>query len=138
MPVEEKWKANQEKVAFMKRFPGLITAWEEVHGKTVDSVTPLPSKAPAAVLVFTDGSFTVAPPLTPEPWELTEGLRAARHVLEPKHGEAYVEYDRLVRKDKDALRSARLEKIIGAIENNLAQIPELKDRIRQLVKGWKQ
>jgi diglucosylglycerate octanoyltransferase len=35
------------------------------------------------------------------------------------------------------LRSARLEKILGAIENNLEQIPELKDRLRRLVDGWK-
>lgn len=40
-------------------------------------------------------------------------------------------------KDKDVLKSARLEKIIGAIENNLGQIPELKDRLKALVKEWK-
>jgi hypothetical protein len=42
----------------------------------------------------------------------------------------------LVQKDKDALRQARLEKILGAIENNLAQIPELKERLKALVKEW--
>ena len=45
--------------------------------------------------------------------------------------------DRLVRQDKEALRAARLEKILGAIQNNLEQIPELKDRLRRLVDGWK-
>jgi hypothetical protein len=108
-----------------------------VQGKTVEAVVPLPSKAGAAVVVFSDGSFTLVPPLAPEPWELTEGLGAARRVLEPKHREAFAEYDRLVRKDKEALRQARLEKILGAIENNLAQIPELKDRLRRLVDQWK-
>jgi hypothetical protein len=137
MPVEEKWKANQAKVAFMKQFPGLLQAWEQVHGKTVEAVAPLPSKAGAAVLVFSDGSFTVAPPISPEPWELTEGLRSARAVLEPKHAKAYAEYDRLDRTDKDALRAARLEKILGAIHNNLEQIPELKDRLRKMVNEWK-
>ena len=137
MPVEEKWKANQEKVAFMKRFPGLAMAWEQTHGKTIEAVAPLPSKPGAAVLVFSDGSFAVAPPLAPEPWELTEGLGAARSVLEPKHPKAYTEYDRLVRQDKEALRTARLEKILGAIQNNLEQIPELKDRLRRLVDEWK-
>jgi hypothetical protein len=137
MPVEEKWKANQEKVAFMKQFPGLLKAWDHTHGKTVESVTPLPSKASAAVLVFTDGSFAIAPPLAPEPWELTEGLRAARAALEPRHTDAYSEYDRLVTKDKEARNAARMEKILGAIQNNLGQIPELKDQIRQLVKSWK-
>ena len=62
---------------------------------------------------------------------------AARRELEPKHREAYAQYDRLVRQDKEALRAARLEKILGAIQNNLAQIPELKDRLRRLVDQWK-
>jgi hypothetical protein len=137
MPVEAKWKANQAKVAFIKQFPGLTLAWTEMQGKTIEAVAPLQSKSGAAVLVFSDGSFTVAPPLAPQPWELTEGLTAARAMLEPKHPEAYVEYDRLARTDKEALRFARLEKILGAIENNLEQIPELKDRLRRLVDGWK-
>lgn len=139
MPVDEQenWKTNQEKVAFMKRFPGLLMAWQQTHGKTIESVTPLPSKPHAAVLVFADGSFTIAPPLAPEPRELTDGLTAARTALEPTHSEAYAEYDQLVQKDREALRAARLEKIIGAIQNNLAQIPELKERIRRLVDDWK-
>jgi hypothetical protein len=137
MPVEEKWKANQEKVAFMKQFPGLTGAWEQTQGKTIEAVTPLPSHPGAATLVFTDGSFVVAPPLAPQPPELGEGLKTARKSLEPKHPRAYQEYDRLEKKDKDALKAARLEKILGAIQNNLAQIPELKDRIRELVKEWK-
>jgi hypothetical protein len=137
MSVEEKWKANQQKVAFMKQFPGLAVAWEQLQGRTLEAVLPLPSKAGAAILVFTDGTFVVVPPLAPEPWELTEGLRAARQVLEPKHPEAFVEYDQLVRHDKESLRKARLEKILGAIQNNLEQIPELKDRLRHLVDGWK-
>ncbi|MER3422530.1 MAG: hypothetical protein C4293_04140 [Nitrospiraceae bacterium] len=137
MPVEEKWKANQAKVAFMKQFPGLITAWERVSGKTIAAIVPIPSKKEAAVLVFSDGSFAVAPPPAPEPWELGEALNAARHLLEPRHAEAYAAYDRLVSTDKEALRAARLEKILGAIQNNLEQIPELKNRLRQLVKEWK-
>ena len=137
MPVEEKWKANQAKVAFMKQFPGLTLAWEQMEGKTLEAVTPLPSKPGAAVLVFSDGSFAIAPPLAPEPWELTEGLRVARQILERKYPEAYAEYDRLVRTDKEALRTARLEKILGAIQNNIEQIPELKDRLRELIKDWK-
>jgi hypothetical protein len=42
----------------------------------------------------------------------------------------------LAKRDKDALRQARLEKILGAIENNLEQIPELKARLKALVKEW--
>jgi hypothetical protein len=137
MSVEEKWKANQAKVAFMKRFPGLTLSWDTLRGKTLETVAPLTGKAGAAVLVFSDGSFAVAPPLAPEPWELTEGLGVARKALEPKHPQAYAELDRLVDADKEALRAARLEKIIGAIRNNLEQIPELKERLRRLVDEWK-
>jgi diglucosylglycerate octanoyltransferase len=137
MAVEEKWKANQEKVAFTKQFPGLTLDWNACQGKTVEAVVPLTGKPGAAVIVFADGSFTVVPPLSPEPWELGQALVDARLQLEPMHPAAYVEYDRLAKKDKDALKSARLEKIVGAIENNLEQIPELKDRLRELVKEWK-
>lgn len=137
MAVEEKWKANQEKVAFTKQFPGLTLDWKACEGKTVQAVIPLTGRQGAAVVVFTDGSFTVVPPLAPEPWELGQALVDARAHLEPKHTTAYVEYDRLAKKDKDALKSARLEKIVGAIQNNLEQIPELKDRLKELVKEWK-
>lgn len=137
MAVEEKWKANQEKVAFMKRFPGLLGAWEHTRGKTIEAVKPLTAKPDAAVLVFSDGTFTVAAPIKPEPHELGDGLKAARPELEARHREAYAEWDRLVRRDQEALRAARAEKIIGAIQNNLEQIPELKDRIRRLVDSWR-
>ena len=136
MAVEEKWKANQKKVAFMKQFPGLLSSWESAQGKTIQAVKPLPSKPHTAVLVFTDGCFAVASPLAPEPWDLGQGLQAARSELEPSHSAAYAEYDQLVQQDQRALRSARAEKIIGAIQNNLENIPELKDQIRRLVREW--
>jgi hypothetical protein len=106
-------------------------------GKTIKAVIPLKGKQGAAVLVCTDGTFTIVPPMAPEPYELGEALAVARVLLEPAHQTAYVEYDRLVKKDKDALKSARVEKILGAIHNNLEQNPELKDRLKELVKEWK-
>jgi diglucosylglycerate octanoyltransferase len=137
MGPEDKWKANAEKVAFMKRFPGLLSSWDQWRGKTVEAVEPMPQKAGGAVLIATDGSFTVAPPLAPEPAELREALAAGRAVLERHHRDAYTEYDALALRDRDATRKARLENILGAIQNNLKDIPELKDRIRDLVKQWK-
>lgn len=137
MSTEDKWKANQEKVAFTKQFPGLTLDWKSCEGKSVQAVIPLTGRQGAAVVVFTDASFTVVPPLAPEPWELGQALVDARAELEPKHKTAYLEYDRLTKKDKDALKSARLEKIVGAIQNNLEQIPELKERLKALVKEWK-
>lgn len=136
MATEDKWKANLEKVAFMKEFPGLLGSWDALKGKTIEAVIPLKGKQGAAAIICSDGSFTVAPPMMTEPYELGETLTAGRSFLEPKHGPAYREYDRLTKKDKDALKQARLEKIIGAIENNLEQIPELKERLKALVKEW--
>ena len=128
MPPEDKWKANLDKVAFMKKFPGLRVTWDSLVGKTIESVTSIKGTAGAAVLVFDDGSFVVTPPLNPEPSDLREALHHARHQLEPKHPQAYAEYDRLAAKDKN---------ILGAIHNNLPHIPELKDRLKELVKEWK-
>jgi diglucosylglycerate octanoyltransferase len=136
MPTEDKWKANMEKVAFTKQFPGLTLDWKGCEHKTIETVIPLTGKPSASVIVFTDGSFTVAPLLAPEPWELGQALLDARTHLGPKHREAYEEFDRLTKKDKETLRAARLEKIIGAIHNNIGQIPELKDRLKELVKEW--
>jgi diglucosylglycerate octanoyltransferase len=137
MPTEDKWKANMEKVAFAQQFPGLVLNWHACDGKTIRAVVPLTGKPGAMVIVFADASFTIVPPLAPEPWAIGQALVDARAYLEPAHQAAYVEYDRLVKKDKDALRTARLEKILGAIHNNLEQIPELKDRLKALVKDWK-
>lgn len=137
MNPDAKWKANLDKVAFMKQFPGLIAGWKETMGKTVKAIVPLKSKPEEVLVVFSDGSFLLAPPHTPEPWELTDALPEARAVLEPYHREAYAEYDRLAATDREATRMARMEKILGAIKNNLEQIPELKDRIKALVKEWK-
>lgn len=137
MGTEDKWKANLEKVAFMKQFPGLLETWEALKGKTIEAVIPLKSKQGASAIICSDGTFTVAPPMTTEPYELGETLAIGRSLLEPKHQKAYVEYDRVAKKDRDALKTARLEKIIGAIENNLEQIPELKERLKALVKEWK-
>ena len=137
MAVEEKWKANLEKVAFMKQFPGLLGTWEALTGKTIKAAIPLKGKQGTAVLVCIDGTFTIVPAMAPEPYELGEALAVARALLEPKHQAAYVEYDRLVKKDKNALKAARVEKILGAIQNNLEEHPELKDRLKALVKEWK-
>ena len=137
MPADDKWKANMEKVAYMKAFPGLLRNWEQLTGKTVEAVLPLKSKSGSAALICTDGSFVVVSPLSMEPYELGEALQVGRGYLEPTHPEAYAGYDHLLKKDKDAQRTARLENILGAIRNNVEQIPELKDRLAELVKEWK-
>ena len=136
MSVEAKWKANQAKVSFLKQFPGLLTSWSQTIGHTIQNVKVNKSKPQSAVLIFSDGSFVVVSLPACEPQELTTGVLEARDLLEPQHPEAFAEYDRLDQVDKNAGRIARMENILGAIHNNLEQIPELKDRIRQLVHEW--
>ena len=136
MSVEAKWKANQEKVAFLTQFPGLITSWDQTVGRTVESVKILQAKPDRAVVIFSDGSFALVSSPGIEPQELTQGLLEARDILETKYPEAFAEYDRLHHLDQEAGRVARLENILGAIQNNLEQIPELKERIQALVQEW--
>jgi hypothetical protein len=133
---EAKWKANQEKVAFLKQFPGLVHTWEEIQGQTVQSVIPLKSDQTFSVIVCSNGTFTIAHAPETEPKYLREGVETARPVLEPAHPDAFAQYSILADRDKEATRTARLENILGAIENNLEQIPELKDHIRSLVQEW--
>jgi len=132
---EAKWKANQEKVAFLKQFPGLLRSWDEMTGRTVTSVTSI-EDSEAKVLMLDNGSFAVAPPLAPEPRQLRDGVTAIEPHLRALYPDAYREYEALAGRDREATRMARLENILGAIHNNLQDIPELKERIRSLVKKW--
>ncbi len=132
---EVKWKANQEKVAFLKQFPGLLGSWDEAEGRTVTSVTTI-EQSKAKVLTFDNGTFAIVPPLAPEPKQLRDGIEAAEARLRALYPEAYREYETLAQQDREATRTARLENILGAIHNNMDDIPELKDRIRLLVKQW--
>ncbi|WP_447971175.1 hypothetical protein [Nitrospira sp. M1] len=136
MSIEAKWKANQDRAAFLKTFPGLLSSWEQTVGQTVEHVAPLGTDNGTAMIVFSNTTFVVAPPVTTEPRDLKAGLSAGRAALEPKHPEAFAEYDRLSMLDQEAGRKARMENILGAITNNLDQMPELKDHIRTLVQTW--
>ena len=133
---EAKWKANQDKAAFLKQFPGLVRVWEDVEGQTVESVISLKVSTPFAVIIFSNGQFAISHAPETEPKYLREGVETARTALEAVHPEAFAQYDDLADRDKSATREARLENILGAIHNNVEQIPELKDRIRSLVKEW--
>ncbi|MDC4205593.1 MAG: hypothetical protein MPW14_23070 [Candidatus Manganitrophus sp.] len=86
-----------------------------------------------AVVIFSDGTFVVASPPDVEPADLIAALLAARPFLESHHGKAYETLDQYISSDKETQRMARLENIMGAIRNNLPQIPELKDELRRFL-----
>lgn len=129
----EKWEANREKVAFAAAFPGRLTEWTAAVGKTVEAVAP--SDGMCAV-VFTDGTFMLTPPPDPAPAAILSALAAARDRLEGRHREAFAALDRLIARDRDLTRAAKLERILGAIRHNAAEIPELKDAVQALLDHW--
>ncbi len=136
MSIEAKWKANQDRAAFLKTFPGLLSSWDQSVSQTVEHVAQLSSEDGTAIIVFSNSTFAIAPPVTVEPRDIKAALSVGRSILEQKHPQAFAEYDRLSQLDQEAGRQARLENILGAITNNLDQIPELKDHIRTLVQSW--
>lgn len=75
----------------------------------------------------------VASPPDIEPADLISALLVARPFLESHHGKAYETLDQYIASDKETQRMARLENIMGAIRNNLPQIPELKDELRRFL-----
>lgn len=130
---EAKWEANRAKVAFAMAFPGLLTDWKDAQGKTVDAVVPAPD---TTVVLFTDGTFGLIPVRERDPASVVAALAAARPRLESVRADAYATLDRLEAQDRELARRARLEKVLGAIRHNAAEIPELKDAVRRLVASW--
>ncbi len=133
---EAKWNANLQKVAYLKTFPGWRSSWEQCVGSSIERIIPIPEQAHHTVLLLSEGKFVVTPQAHNEPQMVTAGLLAARPHLEATHAEAFQEYDRLTLVDQEAGRTARLENILNAIDNNLERIPELKSHIRKLVNQW--
>lgn len=131
--IEEKWAANDEKVAFIKQFPGLFLNWSECLGKRLKKAIPLKDGI-GTVLAMEDGAFTVAHKIDPTAHQMLEGIQSIRPELESHLAEAYRTLDQKVERDKEMARRARLDKILGAIRNNISEIPELKEEITKLLR----
>ena len=121
---------RREKFACLEAFPGLLRDWSDARGKTVEQVVVA---ADERVLVFTDGCFLVARPGPVSGEALQKAVEAARPALEAHQGEALAELDRLAAAEREAMRLARMEKVLGAVETNLPQVPELREELRRLL-----
>jgi hypothetical protein len=132
--IEEKWAANEEKAAFIKTFPGLFLSWSEAAGKKIQKILPLKDGV-GAVLLMEDSTFTVVSKIDPTIHQIYEGIQSLRPELESRLSGVYRGLDEKVFRDKEMARKARLEKILGAIQNNMAQIPELKEEIEKLIRN---
>ena len=121
---------RRERHEYVATFPGLIGSWGEAVGKSVEVVV---GGAAAQVVVFTDGSFLVAGSGPPDGEALLAALDTGRTVLAHHQREGYAELDRRLAAEREAMRLARMEKVIGAVETNLPQIPELRERLKRLL-----
>ncbi len=136
MTPADKWHINLKKVALLQSFPGLMTDWSQAHGRQLEASLPFPGHKSYATLVFTGGHFGVSSTLQSEPQLLTQGLQLARPLLEPHQPDSFKAYDRLHALDRHIGHQIRMNNIINAITHNIASMPELKSRIRDLVRQW--
>ncbi len=130
MSSADKWRANAKKVAYAKSFPGRLAGGAEAIGKTVRDVV---SADGVSALIFSDGTFYVFAPSEIMPGPLLKVIASARPLLETSHLGGYAELDRLSAYDRRMQREARLQNILGAVRNNLPEIPELKEALRNFL-----
>ena len=120
-------------MAFAGAFPGRLVRWSDAVGKTVDAVL---DSAGTAVVMFSDGTFLITPEPVASPAAVLAALAAARPRLEPRNPEAFATLDRLAARDRELTRRARLDKILGAIRHNAADMPELKAAVQRVLDEW--
>lgn len=128
---EEKWRINRQKNEFARTIPGKVSpSTFKVRYRTF-----LPSSKSIELCVYENNTFSLSDEKAFEDAQLViETVELVRPYLEQSYPEFYQEYDKWAALDKEATRKARLEKILGAIANNMAEIPELKDEIIKLGK----
>lgn len=132
MGVEEKWKMNAKKVAFVKAFPGRLHSSREAVGKRIEQVFVL-EKGKTEVVVFSDATFLVLPNPDARPAVLIRALLKANPALKKHHEAAYRRLDALIEEDRALQRQARLDNILGAVRNNYPHIPELAAELKQFL-----
>lgn len=118
---------RQAKQQCAARFPGRLTGWGDAAGRTV-------ATAVGPLVLFTDGSF-LYPGGAPRAEEQADALLAAGELLRPHHAEAVAELERLAAEEREAMRLARMEKVLAAVRNNLPEIPELREQLLALLQG---
>jgi len=132
MSVEKKWQANEKKVSFARGFPGQLSGWEAARGKEISHVVTIEGRS-VSVIVFTDETFIIHAVAHLSPADLILALLTSRSLLEAYYPEAYMLLDGHIAEDRELQRMARLENIIGAVRNNLPQIPELKETLKRFL-----
>jgi hypothetical protein len=122
-----------ERRRFLETFEGRLDSWSGAVGKTVAAIALLPGQEERVAVAFADGSFLLTCPAEAALDVVEAGLIALREQLEPRHEAAYADLDRLRSEEAEAMRLARMEKVLGAVQTNLPQIPELRAELLRLL-----
>jgi hypothetical protein len=121
---------RKEKQRYVLEFPGRLAGWAQAPGKTVETVV---EAACGSVVLFTDGTFVVTATPIEGTEPLLEALQAARDCLGRHHAGALTELDHRISAEREAMRLARVEKVVGAVETNLTNSPELREQLAKLL-----
>lgn len=121
---------RREKHEYAERFPGLLRDWSEAAGKRVECVVPA---GEGVLVVFEDATFLLALPGPASGDPLLRALQEGRPALQRYRPAEVAELDRLAAAEREAMRLARMEKVLGAVRTNLPHIPELREELRRLL-----
>jgi hypothetical protein len=122
-----------ERARQVEAFPGRLASWEAAVGKRVAAVAPVVGREERQAVAFEDGSFLLTGQAEATPEAIMAALDGLRPVLEAHHSDAYGALDQLRAEEGEAMRLARMEKVLGAVQTNLPQIPELRAALLRLL-----
>src|SRR5712691_11309471 len=128
-------KKRVERQRHLAEFPGRLAAWEDAVGKTVAVVARVSGRVEQWAVAFSDGTFLLARPAEATPEAIEAALAGLRGALEAHHAEAFALLDQLQAEGAEAMRLARMEKVLGAVRSNLPQIPELRAELLRVLVG---
>jgi hypothetical protein len=131
MYAEEAMEKRKARMAFVRAFPGRLEGWDQAVGKSVAQVHP--GSNGATLVFFDDGTFLVTGAWTGALDDLQILLLDARRLIEPHQPSAYAQLDALRAAEAEAMRLGRMEKVLGAVQTNLPQIPELRESLLELL-----
>ncbi|MAT38542.1 MAG: hypothetical protein CL946_02935 [Ectothiorhodospiraceae bacterium] len=126
--VEKKWQTGRAKVEYMKEFPGMLAPDARTDSGETHTI-----REGITLHIYDDGAFAFSPDLRNDPAMLGQSLLAARDLLGSAHADAYTKLDALIEEDDRMKRLARREKLLSAIANNIAEMPELREEIPALL-----
>jgi len=124
-----------EKQALVLSFPGRLADPKAAGGKTVACVETVDE---TTLILFADQTFLLVGPAATRADTLLQQILSLEHPLAQAQPEGWAELHRRIRAEEEAMRLARMEKVLGAVETNLPQIPELRSELLRLLEALPQ